>query len=248
MYMYMYVCSLTGLHNLIIFLQVCPLPGGYLKTNIPKREPNYVNLHPNTSPRNHPDVATPVINAPHPPRSDSSRFFDQQSPGLTEQLDTDYHLFPSNGHFSGLSSNMSSASTSSQPGSVPFDPNLKCRGCGKQFREFEIQEFRRHASTCEKLRSQLHRASPEADETAYREDFRTEEQKFDPNLTCIGCGQGFKETQIQEFRKHCGSCPMFKEKIRLRSGSEPNTTRREMGSGEENARSQSVCGNASRHT
>ena len=236
------------MHTLLcIFLQVCPLTGGHLKANIPKREPNYVNLHPNTSPRTHADVSTPIINAPHPPTSDSSRFFDQQSPGLTERLDPDYHLFPGNGHFSGLSSNMSSASTGSQPGSVPLDPNLKCRGCGKQFREFEIQEFRRHASTCEKLQSQLRHMSPEADETGYHEDFHTEEQKFDPNLTCIGCGQGFKETQIQAFRKHCGSCPMFKEKLRRRSRSEPNTTGKEMESDEESTRSQSVSGNASRH-
>ena len=163
-------------------------------------------------------LQTPIINAPHLPTSDSSRFFDQQSPGLTERLDTDYHLFPGNGHFTGLSSNMSSASTGSQPGSVPLDPNLKCWWCRKQFWEFEMQEFRRHASTCKKLQSQLYHVSPKADETGYHDHFHTEEQKFDSNLTCIGCGQGFKETQI---RKHCGSCPMFKEKLRCRSHSEP---------------------------
>lgn len=30
----------------------------------------------------------------------------------------------------------------------PFDPNLVCPTCGKQFRIFEIQIFKRHANEC----------------------------------------------------------------------------------------------------
>ena len=34
---------------------------------------------------------------------------------------------------------------------IPFDPNLVCPKCKKQFREGEIQEYRKHFNSCTKL-------------------------------------------------------------------------------------------------
>lgn len=140
---------------------------------------------------------------------------------------------------------MSYPSSGSQSGSAPaLDPNLKCTGCGIQFREGEIQEFKRHSFACDKVKSRLRQGSP--DDGAYREDFHTAEQKFDPNLTCIGCGKGFKETQIQEFRKHCRSCPLFTERLRAQSESR---TQRDSGSGNDgDPRSRSHSEDTSQHT
>ena len=167
------------------------------------------------------EVVTP-INPPHLPPSDNTRYFGPQSP-LTEHLDADFHDFRGNGNFSGLSSNMSSASAASQPGSVPaLDPFLKCQGCEKQFREGEIQLYKQHTSSCDKLRLLRH-PSPSDDETVYREQINTAEQELDPNLTCIGCGRVFRERQIQDFRRHCRLCSMFQESLRSRAQSSPGS-------------------------
>ena len=186
----------------------------------------YVNLTPSvpTVPTTLPvvtasplDLLTP-INAPHLPTSDSSRHFDRHSSSLTEH-DPDFHNFPCNG---GPPSNMSSASSASQPLSAPaYDPNLKCRGCEKQFREGEIQLYKKHSSQCEKL--QLLLRHPPEDHTS--EEFESGDQNLDPNLTCIGCEKVFGEREIQEFRKHCSTCSLFQEKIRSRTQSSPGERR-----------------------
>ena len=68
-------------------------------------------------------------------------------------------------------------------------------------------------NACDKANSQrLRHASPD-DDGSYQEDFHTAEKEYDPNLTCLGCNKGFKETEIQEFRKHCFSCQLFTERV-----------------------------------
>ena len=145
---------------------------------------------------------------------------------------------------------MSYPSSGSQPGSAPaLDPNLKCTGCGVQFREGEIQEFKRHSSACDKVKSQrLQYTSPD-DDGGYREDFHTAEQKYDPNLTCIGCNKGFKETQIQEFSKHCRSCQLFTERVRAQSESHAQRQSESADDGDDqDPRSQSYSGGTSKLT
>ena len=81
---------------------------------------------------------------------------------------------------------MSYPSSGSQPGSAPaLDPNLKCNGCGVQCCKGEIQEFKQHSS---EVKSQCLQHAL----VGYREDFRTAEQKYDPNLTLIGCNKTHK--------------------------------------------------------
>ena len=211
-----------------IATQLCPLPHGLTQMKPPQRkEPPYVNLPLTLSPpttlpsRTRLDMHTPT-NAPHPPMSDNSRFIDRHSPSLHEPMHADFHDFPANGHFSGLS-NMSSASTGSQPGSAPaFDPNLKCQGCERKFREGEIQAFKRHSSACEKWQQQLQQAAME--ETEY---FKPEEQEIDPNLTCIGCRVGFRQRQIQDYKRHCQSCSKFQNRLRSKSHSNDRRQRDE---------------------
>lgn len=232
---------------LCVSMQLCPLPHPRIQTRSPNRELGYVNLPVTVPTVSSGNVSTP-INAPHLPTTDNSRHFEQHSPMLNERLETDFHTFPGNGHYSGsgFSSNMSSVGTGSQPGSTPaLDPNLKCTGCEKQFREGEIQEFKRHSSVCEKRKSRVRQPFPVTFEVGYHEDFHTGEQSFDPNLTCLGCDVCFKETQIQEFKKHCQTCAMFKER---RSQSESNVRRGDTSEGEVSmdVLSKSLCGGRSR--
>lgn len=118
---------------------------------------------------------------------------------------------------------MSSTSTTSQPGSGPaLDPNLKCRGCEKQFRDGEIQLYKQHSSKCDKLKLLERHVSPVDDDIMYHEDINTEEQELDPNLTCIGCRMVFRERQIQEYKRHCNSCSIFQER-RNRTQSSPGS-------------------------
>ena len=200
---------------------MCPLPHG-LHPGRSSRDHGYINisLAPIPVTTSSDNLLTPM-NAPHLPTSASTRQFDRHSPCPADPVANDFHDFPANGHFSGLSSTMSNASTTSQPGSAPaFDPNLKCHGCDRQFREGEIQVFRRHSETCEKLQPLLRHPSPTVDETGYHEEVNTAEQEMDPNLTCIGCGMGFREREIQKFSRHCRSCPSYEqEKSRRRAQS-----------------------------
>lgn len=202
-------------------MQTCPLPHG--NKPLLKKDPHVnlpLTLSPPTTmaPTTRFDMSTPT-NAHYPPSSDNSRYI-HADPSLQEPIHADFHDFHANGQFSGLS-HMSSASTGSQPGSTPaFDPNLKCHGCDRQFREGEIQVFRRHSSTCEKLQQLLRQVSLE--EVEYPEE---EEEEFDPNLTCIGCGQAFRQRQIQNYKKHTQSCSMYQ--TRLRSKSESNDRKKE---------------------
>ena len=212
------LCTCISMYTYYRFLlQLCPLPHGPTHTRSPRRHRGYVNLVPTTTSENPLDTTTPT-NAPHLPTSDSSRYIDQHSPCLPEQINPDFHDFPANGHFSGPPSNMSCASTGSQPGSAPaYDPNLQCHGCSKQFREGEIQVFRQHSATCEKLRALRHHSPPTTDDYYCSEVIDPEEQDPDPNLTCVGCRTGFRERQIQEYRKHCRTCPKFINRVRSKS-------------------------------
>ena len=193
---------------------MCPLPHGLSPGR--SRDQSYVNISftpiPVTSSSSSDSFLTP-INAPHPPVLASTRQFDRHSPYPSDTVANDFHDFPGNGHFSGLSSTMSNASTTSGPGSAPtFDPNLKCHGCKRQFREGEIQAFRRHSVSCEKLQP------PTVDEPGYQvaQVVNTVEQEMDPNLKCIGCGMGYREKEIQEYSKHCRSCPLYEQEMARR--------------------------------
>ena len=93
--------------------------------------------------------------------------------------------------------------------------------------------FRRHSESCDKT-SLVGHGSPVAGEIgSYPEELGSAELELDPNLTCIGCGAGFKERQIQIFRRHCSSCPLYDQETQRRraesdarrreSDTEPNT-------------------------
>ena len=221
---------------------MCPLPGPST-TNSSKREHTYVNHTPSKSTdssSNPVDDSTPV-NAPLLlPGTASYRVVDLHASSMVEQpRRQDFKTFAGNGRFSGPSSNFSSGSTGSQTLSGPFspslDPNLVCPGCQMQFREGEIQEFRKHTDACDKAKSLRQQHKSSTDETGYRENFNTAMQKLDPNLTCIGCDKGFKEAQIQQYREHCRSCPKYVERLRSPSeGAIKGVVRRdEAGEGEE---------------
>ena len=204
-----------------LYVQVCPPTHGLNPGVRSPRDHEYVNISfttpiPVTTSSSSADNFLTPINAPHPPTPASTRQFDRHSPCPTDPVATDFHDFPGNGHFSGLSSTMSNASTASGPGSAPaFDPNLKCKGCERQFREGEIQAFKRHSVGCEKLQPHLRHPSPTVEDDVVEEGY-TAEQEMDPNLTCIGCGAGFREREIQKFRKHCRSCQPYEQEMARR--------------------------------
>ena len=90
-----------------------------------------------------------------------------------------------------LSSKHNKSDTSDDDLQIPFDPNLVCPKCGRQFRRGEIQKLRKHHADCK-------REIPLDDEGL--------QIPFDPNLVCPKCGRQFRRGEIQKLRKHHADC------------------------------------------
>ena len=114
----------------------------------------------------------------------------------------------------------------------PYDPNLICPMCMRQFRFGDIQKFKRHVNTCDGTDSSdscdqpQHLIQPQPQqqpqpfpeygsncETAAKTPQPHMEQKpsadqrpYDPNLVCPMCMRRFRFGDIQKFRHHVKTC------------------------------------------
>ena len=108
----------------------------------------------------------------------------------------------------------------------PYDPNLVCPKCGKQYRVGEIQKLRRHIN--ERCNEQCsNEDSDESDEEIDHDQKEIEEMAeqrrkemqgpttaevlfddgdsslpYDPNLVCPKCGKQYRVGEIQKLRRH----------------------------------------------
>ena len=103
----------------------------------------------------------------------------------------------------------------------PYDPNLVCRKCGKQYREGEIQKLKRHLSTncdnddCDgnirkdQMTKEIHDMAEEVRGMSRRPgtqevlvDNEDSPLPYDPNLVCPKCGRQYRVGEIQKLKRH----------------------------------------------
>ena len=103
----------------------------------------------------------------------------------------------------------------------PYDPNLVCRKCGKQYREGEIQKLKRHLSTncdnddCDgsirkgQMTEEIHEMAEEVRGMSRRPgtqevlfDDEDSSLPYDPNLVCPKCGRQYRVGEIQKLKRH----------------------------------------------
>ena len=103
----------------------------------------------------------------------------------------------------------------------PYDPNLVCRKCGKQYREGEIQKMKRHLSTncdnddCDgnirkgQMTKEIHEMAEEVRGMSRRPgtqevlfDDEDSSLPYDPNLVCPKCGRQYRVGEIQKLKRH----------------------------------------------
>ena len=103
----------------------------------------------------------------------------------------------------------------------PYDPNLVCPECGKQYRVGEIQKLKRHINMkcnddgsdeniykdqtdrdIEKMAEEVRRRNrrPDTDEVIF--DDEDSPLPYDPNLVCPKCGRQYRVGEIQKLKRH----------------------------------------------